>query len=408
MLILRGHSVWLGGAAAVGRGGVAVDGGRILGVGEYSDLLGEFSGAAVVDLPDCVLLPGLVNGHTHLELSDLGGRVPFEGDFTEWVGRIVELRTELGDDIAGTIGAACEASLAGGVTTVGDISHENRARAELAKSGIRKVAFAELIGLREDVVGPLDYLAQCVWERSDDGLMRVGVSPHAPYSTNRKLYEAAAECDVLLTTHLAETVAEADFLRDGSGIWPAYLKRIGRWDGSFEPVGVSPIRYFLGMELSGRDFLLAHVNYADDEDLALLAGRGHSVAYCPRSADFFGHRNHRFREMLAMGINVCLGTDSLASNDSLSILDEMRFLRRRYPQLEAETILAMGTINGARALGWADEIGSLAVGKAADIVAVAVSDRGIGAEDVPADILDGDGQVKLTMVGGTVVYRGDG
>ena len=238
-------------------------------------------------------------------------------------------------------------------------------------------------------------------------MLRLGLAPHAPYSAGPGIYKLAGELGVkenlTLTTHLAETCEEIEFLANGGGEWAEYLKRVHHWDGSFMCPGKRPVEYFLGLETGGRQFLLAHVNYINDRELEALAQTNHSVVFCPRSHDFFGHKKHRFTEMIEVGINVCLGTDSLASNSSLSMLDEIRFLHGKYPQVPGETILKMATINGATGLNWDDKIGSVEKGKFADLIAIALTGRG---KDAMSDILESTEQPRLTMVAGNVVFEG--
>jgi aminodeoxyfutalosine deaminase len=162
------------------------------------------------------------------------------------------------------------------------------------------------------------------------------------------------------------------------------------------------VDYFLGLDLQGQAFLLAHVNYITDEELVRLSQTGHSVVYCPRSHGYFGHPDHSFVKMLGLGINVCLGTDSLASNSSLSLLEEMRYLHRRYPAVPPEVVVRMATLNGAVGLGWDDKIGSLAPGNEADLIAIPLAkpDR-----EPCRDILESDSQPVMVMVGGEVVHK---
>jgi len=412
MQVVVGHTVWPVVGEPVLGGAVAVEGGVIRAVGKAAEVVGRYEGADQVDLSDCVILSGLVNAHTHLELSSLRGRVAYRGSFVDWIGRLAMARRQYQGDLGEVIAGACREGVAGGVTAVGDICLKHRAWRFLAGERIRKVCFAEVFGLTGAVEAGRAYLEGCVGETEEGRLLRVGISPHGPYSTGRGVYEMAAALaageGVALTTHLAETMEEVQFLADGGGGWGEYLRSIHKWDGRYVAPGRRPVAYFLDMELSGQAFLLAHVNYVSDEELAALAGSGHSVAYCPRSHAFFGHAGHRWREMLAAGVNVCVGTDSLASNESLSILDELRFLYTRYPDVDPATLLEMGTINGARALGWEERIGSLEAGKEADLIAVGLSDAGRGMDAAGAlrDVLAGSAGVRLTMVGGEVVYRG--
>jgi aminodeoxyfutalosine deaminase len=202
-----------------------------------------------------------------------------------------------------------------------------------------------------------------------------------------------------LCTHLAETREELQFLRDGSGSFRELLEEWGLWDGTFQPPGCSPVDYMARLNvLEAKPApLLVHVNYVSDADLDLLANTSCSVAWCPRTHRFFHHEPHRFRDMLARGINVCIGTDSLASNDTLSILDELRFAWRRSSgsagaqgrqPVSQQCLLAMGTIAGARALGLEDQVGSLEPGKRADLAAVPLEQP--RAADPLEDLLGGN------------------
>ena len=173
------------------------------------------------------------------------------------------------------------------------------------------------------------------------------------------------------------------------------------WDGSFSPPRCSAVEYAHRLGLLEAGALLVHVNYASDDDLDLIARHGGHVAFCPRSHHFFGHRPHRFRDMLRRGINVCVGTDSLASSDSLSVLDELRFLREQDQSLPAHELLSMGTLAGANALGLGAVCGSLAPGKSADFVALPLSSPSAG--DPLEDILSADTRPIAVYVAGRAV-----
>jgi len=381
--------------------GIAVDGALIVGCGLYRQIRERFGPADEVNLPDCIVLPGLVNAHTHLELSHLKGKIPYDGDFVDWVFRLTKARGDSHDSLVKILIDACRESLQSGVTTVGDICYEHRAWRHLKQLPIRKTCFAEVFGMTVDCDTAEQYLQQCIGDTQTDGLLRLGLSPHAPYSARPGIYETAARLadkyDLALTTHLAETPGELEFLMEGGGPWLEYLRKIGRWDGSFKCPHQSPVEYFLGLDLAGVRVLLGHVNYISDEELSALARTKHSVVFCPRSHGFFGHERHPFERIIEMGVNVCLGTDSLASNETLSILDEMRFLHRQSPGVPVGTLLKMGTINGAIALGWQDKIGSVAPGKEADLIAIPLS----GTQSDPLmDILRSAVKPELTMVQG--------
>ena len=406
MLILHGGIVFPVGSGAIGDGAVVVDGGAISGCGPYKQIRRNFSDADEIELSGCVLFPGMVNAHTHLELSGLKGQVSYEGDFVDWARRLTAARGRTVDEVAGVVGEACGESVRAGVTTVGDICYYGDTGRYLGDQVIRKTAFAEVFGMTVELGDAVERLERCSAEPTKDSLLRRGFSPHAPYSASGRLYgrvaHLARERGLVLSTHLAEDTAEIEFLQSGGGPWREYLEELGKWDGSFIAPGCGPVQYFLQLDLADQAWALAHVNYISDVELGALARTQHSVVYCPRSHDFFGYRPHRFVEMLAAGINVCLGTDSLASNDSLSILDEVRFLHRRYPDVPCEMLLKMATVNGAVALGWSEQIGTLAPSKQADLIAVRLT----GSEADPlVDIWRSEEQPIFTMVAGQIVHR---
>jgi len=394
------------GSEVLTEGTVVVEGGRIVECGVLEAMRAKYSGAEVREWKNCVLLPGLVNAHSHLELSGLRNRIGFTGKFVDWVGRVVTGRPESEAELAEIISYACRESLAGGVTTVGDISCQHASWRYLKKEKIRKTCFAEVFGLTGDLDGAKAYLEKCVAATETDDRLRLGISPHAPYSAGAKLYTLAAEIAganrLRLTTHLAENREEMEFIRYGTGPWREYAQKIGKWDGLFVCPGTTPVDYFLKMDLRGQAFLLAHVNYITDEEMARFSQTGHSVVYCPRSHGYFGHPDHSFVKMLESGIHVCLGTDSLASNTSLSMLAEMRYLYRRYPAIPAEMVIRMATRNGAAALGWDDTIGSLAPGKEADLIVIRLAKP----DGEPCrDILESENEPVAVMVSGEVVYE---
>ncbi len=389
---------------------MSIEGGRVLAVGPA-----QADRHADVDFGDAVILPGFVNAHTHLELTGLRGKVPPRGSFIDWIVSLAGQHPRLGDPLARreSVRAGIRESLAAGVTAVADIGADEMALEEWTGAPLNVVGFLEVLGMgpkrlavHETALRLADeYLERTKAQTTQSASAQIGLSPHAPYSTDTSVYRAVIEwagrTGGRVTTHLAETREEHQFLADGTGPFRDLLERFGLWDGSFEPPGCSPVEYAARLGLlrpKKGPAPLAHVNYVSDTDLDLLARSGASVAYCPRSHAFFGHEPHRYQEMLAHGINVCIGTDSLASNQTLSVLDEIRHLARTDPQAGHETLLQMATLNGASALGLADRIGSLAPGKRADFVVVPLSET--GTRDPLADILRGDAQPLAVYVGG--------
>lgn len=373
-------------------------------------------GRADVDYGDAVILPGLINAHTHLELTHLRGEVPPGRSLADWIVTLSGRHPRrTGDELAvrASIRSGIAQSLAAGVTTVADISAGPVAIDAWSATPIRMIGFLEVLG-----TGPRRFIAAdqqiALLELCASGPPVsdqraavippvLGISPHAPYSTDAPVYRAAIDyarrSGCPLTTHLAETREEDQFLRDGMGPFRELLEQFGVWDGSFESPGCSPVEYAQRIGLLERRPLLAHVNYASDADLDILACSGASVALCPRSHAFFGHEPHRYGDMVARGINVCLGTDSLASSDTLSILDEIRFLRRTGSPLPDHVLLQMATVNGARALGMEPVVGSLAPGLSADLIVLPLTNP--KTRDPSADILNGDVNPSAVFVCGS-------
>ncbi len=348
----------------------------------------------------------------------------------EWILALLRYRPDRAGQLAG-VRAGVQECLATGTTTVGDISYNNAACHELAKLPIRAVAFAEVLG-----IAPADHDAMARLARQLDNppqgpLLTHGISPHAPYSTSPSVYRDAIALARRrgwpIMTHLAETPGEGDLLRNGGGPLLDLLRRLGVIDTSFPKLGLGPVELARQLGLLEADCLLAHVNYTDDAELDILATGRASVVYCPLSSRFFGRGGHRFADMLRRGINVAIGTDSLASNDSLDMLAELRAIwsgdawagatpavcagvpetptaadaAAVAPNVGAPQILEMGTINGAKALGLADRTGSLEPGKQADLIIVNVGQT----DDPVAAVLQGQGGVERTIVAGRAVFR---
>lgn len=386
------------------RGAVRIRGDRIVAVGRADEL-----GGPMDDLGDVVLMPGFVNAHTHLELTGYQGRLS-PAPFWEWVERLIELRrrddAEMTDRAA--IVAGARQSLLAGVTCVGDVSRTGANVAALRGVPIRRVCFIELISGARHSPANADQLAESVRAAAaaNHPLERIGVSPHAPYSVAwNDLCRAAAlaqERGLTIAMHAGETAEEIEWLRTGGGPLATFVRRLGLPTES-SPIQSGVMQFLQRAGLTRLCPLLIHMNYTHDDEISLLAESQCSVAYCPRAHAFFGHPPHRWRAMLSRGVNVCVGTDSLASNSTLSVLDELRMLHRLAPDLPPAVLLRMSTLDAARALGVADVCGSLRAGKQADLVAVSCENgkdwsTGIG-------LLGPSSLIKAVWVAGRSVVR---
>lgn len=384
-------------APPIAGGELAVRDGRIVSVGPAGTYLrqGRAGGPGWSheelrshDLGDVMLLPGFINAHAHLELTCYRGRVPSAPLF-DWFDRLVSLRLTADTDERerrGLVDGADE-SLVSGVTCTADISRTGMSASALAGHPMRRVCFVELIsgGYRPpNDAQSLEAVLAGLERHAADRRLRLGVSPHTPYTVTiedlRQVASLARRRGLPMTLHALETPDEAAWIEGGGGRVAAFLASRGLPTAGqrFDATLMASLKH---MRLLDRHMLLAHVNYPTPDDLDALAAGSASVVWCPRAHAFFGHGPHPFRSMQAMGVNVCIGTDSAACDVSLSILDELRFLRRRHPDLASGSLLAMGTINAAIGLGLDSEIGSLAVGKQADFVCVPWRDAG-GADPI--------------------------
>jgi aminodeoxyfutalosine deaminase len=344
---------------------VAIEGGRVAWVGSGLDA-GEPSGERV-DLGEGILLPGLVNSHCHLELSWLAGKVPLPSDFVPWVAALVEARA------AETPAAVCAAAAVaihgleeGGTVAVGDVSNTLAHLGLLGASSLVAVVFYEILGwdpeLAPEALRRADRRLEAVgWRPSPN--VEVRLAAHAPHSVAPALFKALRQRGGVSALHLAESPSETRFLRDGDDAWEDFLrKRAG--ETPFTPPGVSPVRYVADLGLLHPGLVAAHCVQVDATDRKTLARAGVHVALCPRSNRSLEVGVAPVPEMLADGVRLCLGTDSLASTPTLELLDDAAALRQAFPALDAAAIVRMATAGGAEALGFAD-LGTIAPGKRA-------------------------------------------
>jgi cytosine/adenosine deaminase-related metal-dependent hydrolase len=209
-----------------------------------------------------------------------------------------------------------------------------------------------------------------------------------------------------LMTHVAETRQEVEFLISGTGEIREFLAGLGALPQDWKPPGREPVRYLDELGVLDPDSVLVHCNHLDEDALARIRSRGCSVIYCPRSHAFFRHEAHPVRQLLDAGVNVALGTDSLASNESLSILDEMRFLFRNRKDLKCDEIIRMATWNGAVALNFGGVVGRLRRGYWADLMVLRLPEN-LSDRNIEAQLLEGAGECLATVVGGAIAWRGE-
>jgi aminodeoxyfutalosine deaminase len=392
-----------------------------------------------ISLPRCLILPGLVNAHTHLDLTHIGPRPhdPASG-FVAWVEMIRTKRRQDPDGIAASVRRGIELCLAGGTVAVGDIAGAFPGDAGLAPwrtlrdSTLLGVSFQELFGIGNRIqagLERLEELAEALAEAGAGRLSRMGLQPHAPYSVDLRLYREAVRralaLDLPIATHLAESPEERQFVSSAQGPLRGFLSGLGIFDPSvLEHLGRGrdPVAH-LEPVLRKVPFTVAHVNHADDHAIDVLAQTGTTVVYCPRASEYFGAAMHfgphRYRDMIQAGVTVALGTDSVINlpgeaadpdQRGMSIFDEMRLLHQR-DSADPHQLLAMATTSGARALRMPTEWftftpgGELAGAIAVPLEGDAVM-RNAGLDALLAAALHSAAQPRLLLVRNACRWRG--
>jgi cytosine/adenosine deaminase-related metal-dependent hydrolase len=368
---------------------VAIEDGRIVWVGPRHGP-GQPDGP-LKDLGDGVLAPGLVNAHCHLELSHLAGRLPAGTGFVPWVEALV---AERGRDEPEPVRARAREGIRAleesGTVAVGDVSNALGHLDLLQDSRLHAVVFFELLAWDPGRSEATLQAAEARLAGGSNGRVRVRLAAHAPHSVSPPLLEGLRQRGGPASIHLAESAAETAFLSAGGGDWAAFLERRGLGRVPFRAPGLSPVRYLDSLGVLRPGLVAAHCVRVDAADRALLARRGVNVALCPRSNRNLGVGLPPLPELLADGVRLCLGTDSLASAESLDLLEDAALLHRTYPQVDPAALVHMATAGGAAALGFG-ELGTLAAGQRAEMAFAAAP---AGLSDACAYLVSGEARLR--------------
>ncbi len=394
-------------SAPIRRGAVRVEGAEVVAVGPAAEL-SPYEGESVVDLGESVLLPGLINAHCHLDFTRFKGIISARQSFTEWIKTINALRRSFTtQDYIDAIGEGFEQLAQSGTTTVANIESFPELLPHLPVPPLRTWWFLELIDVRSRVMEDEMLLgALSFFESHPEWLGGFGLSPHAPYTASVDLYRLARTCGekygMLSTTHIAESVEEHEMFAHGTGAMHDFLAGLGR-DNSDCGQG-SALSHLVEHGVIGPSWIIAHLNYLQDYDYELVAGTSASVVHCPKCHTYFGHAPFPMKALLERGVNVCLGTDSLASNNTLDMRAEMREAQVLHGLGDRE-VLEMVLLNGAKALGQAGKLGQISPGSVADLVAFAHAD-GSGNTDPYRQVVQSRDEPILLLVNGRRVEVG--
>ena len=412
-MILRARVVLPLTSPPIKDGAVLIYGNRVARVGRWKDLAGD-DRDEVFDLGNTVLLPGLINAHCHLDYTDMAGQFPPQKSFTDWIKLITTAKSEWNySEFAESWLNGARMLTRTGTTTVADFEAVPELLPEVWQATpLRVISFLELTGVKSRRQ-PGAILRDAL-ERIDElpaHRCRARIAPHAPYSTAPELLrlsaEAARERSWPLSVHVAESASEFEMFMHARGEMHDWLRRNQRDMGD---CGLgSPVQQLQRNGALGENLLAVHVNYLAAKDADRLGRKKVSVVHCPRSHAYFKHAPFPLTELARAKVNLCLGTDSLASMDKknrqaieLNMFTEMQALAAARPALAPKTLLQMATLNGARALGMSGQVGEISPGTFADIIALpfagklaavheaVVNHRG----DVAASLIDGEWAVR--------------
>ena len=347
--------------------------GTIVGLGSGSVASGR--AGQTLDLGDAVILPGLVNAHTHLELSHLAGVVPPAASFVAWVRALLQARRARGvgtDETRAAAGAAIASMEATGTVAVGDVGNSNAAVQPLAASSLSGVHFREALGFRtaaaariaastrSDAIDAAEDLRAAGHTR-----LAISIAPHAPYSTSAALVQALQAglpgAGGVSTIHVGESPEEVEFLATGTGPCRALLEDLGAWDDTWSPPRLPPVDYLQSIGALHRGMLVVHGTQCRDAELTLVRAAGATLVLCARSNRWVGVGDPPVSRVFASGVRAAVGTDSLASVDDLNLFAELAHLQALAPDLPAPALLRAATTGGADALG-CGALGRLAPG----------------------------------------------
>lgn len=407
-MILRARTILPVSQPPIDNGAVIISGNKIRAAGSWGDLK-PAADEKVLDLGEVILLPGLVNAHCHLDYTDMAGELPPPKTFTDWIPLITAAKTAWSySEYAHSWLHGAHQLLKTGTTTVADIEAMPDLLPEVwDATPLRVFSFLEMTGIRarrdpgeilREAVEKIDSLAHARCAAS--------LSPHAPYSTLPELLRLTAglarKKNWRICTHIAESEEEFEMFTRARGKMFNWLKRNER-DNSDCGLG-SPVKHFARHKMFGENLIAAHVNLLAHGDARLLGRHRVHVVHCPRSHAYFRHPPFLRERLASAGVNLCLGTDSLATTrkigkqkPELNMFEEMRQLAASDKNIPPAEILRMATVNGARALGLAGQAGELSKNASADLIAIP---SGKASDDIFETVLAHTGNVSASMIDG--------
>ena len=409
-MILRARAIWARKGRVITDGALQVCGDKIGKLGRRDEVVPD-EGEPVIDIGESIVFPAFVNAHCHLDYTGLAGELTPGNSFTDWVKQIVEVKrtlTQEEHESAWLAGAGM--LMQSGCGTVANIESIPGMFARLAnQTPLQVCPFTEIIGYNEDDVCEALELARRELSCNELLALVAGISPHAPYTTTPKSLSALAgladELNVPTAIHVSESMDEWRMFTDSGGALFDSMRALGR-PSSDCGLG-TPVEHVSRSQGLAKRTLVIHANQLGESDYGLLAKPGVSVVHCPGSHAWFGHEKFEYERLAKAGVNICLGTDSLASSSGnvsaqgLTMFNEMKRFSNQYPEVSSDEIIGMATWNGAAALGLRDVLGQLIEGAFANLAIIPLTNP---LADVSDLIVNHAGPVGSLMIAGKRVF----
>ena len=409
-MILRARAIWARKGRVITEGALQVYGDKIVKLGRRDEVLPD-QGEPVIDIGESIVFPAFVNAHCHLDYTGLAGELTPGNSFTDWVKQIVEVKqtlTQEEHESAWLDGAGM--LMQTGCGTVANIESIPGMFARLAnQTPLQVCPFTEIIGYNEDDVCESLELARRELSCNEPLALVAGISPHAPYTTTPESLSALAgladELNVPTAIHVSESMDEWRMFTDSGGALFDSMRALGR-PSSDCGLG-TPVEHVSRSQGLAKRTLVIHANQLGESDYGLLAKPGVSVVHCPGSHAWFGHERFEYERLAKAGVNICLGTDSLASSggngsaQGLTMFNEMKRFSNQYPEVSSDEIIGMATWNGAAALGLRDVLGQLIEGAFANLAIIPLTNP---LADVSDLIVNHAGPVGSLMIAGKRVF----
>jgi len=386
-------------AEPIKNGAVAIDdSGVIIDAGSVDELVKkhEISKENIKYYKNSVIMPSLINAHTHLYYSAFKKFMPETGSYIEWLEALVSLKEKMDREyIAEKITTEAERMFDRGVSLIGNICTEMMWDAEVvAKTSLKGINFLEVIGFdpsKADEITAMLPPHERLKELENFGFKTVP-APHSLYSCSpkliKKIMKKSAELSIPSTIHLAESKEESEFLLRRAGVISAFLKNRDAYYDSWKPPGMSPSKYLESIGGLQSGLLAVHSVHLNKSDAELLAKNNVNIVTCPGSNRYLGVGKAPLEMYLQNGINICIGTDSPASNERMDIFNEMKIIKDEYPSISSLQIIRMATINGAKALRLDHLYGSIEKGKSADLIVLKTIDDIINQYNIKEKLIE--------------------